>query len=154
MRLLPLAALALTLVLGACGSSQPQQTKWYNPFSWFGNSQEVPMLTTTGAPQPDMRPSVQQVLSMSVDETPGGAIIRATGLPPTQGYWEGALVDEKLEDGRLTYRFVLLPPSVPHPVSTQQSREVTVATAVSNIKLEGVREIVIEGATNARSARR
>ncbi|MEZ5796544.1 MAG: hypothetical protein R3D63_03060 [Paracoccaceae bacterium] len=39
-------------------------------------------------------------------------------------------------------------------VSTPQSREVVVALYLSNIKLEAVREIVVQGETNARTARR
>jgi hypothetical protein len=145
-----LAALCVALLLGACGSGE---RKWYNPFGWFGGSQEVTTLGVTAAPQ-DIRPLVSQVLSMSVEQYPGGAIVRATGLPPTQGYWEAELLEQTVEDGRLVYNFVLLPPAIPHPVSTQRSREVTVATSVSNLKLEGIREIVVVGKSNARSSRR
>jgi hypothetical protein len=36
----------------------------------------------------------------------------------------------------------------------QQSREITAAISLSNIKLDGIREIVVQGETNARSSRR
>jgi hypothetical protein len=39
-------------------------------------------------------------------------------------------------------------------VNTPQSRQVDVAAFVSDIRLDGVREIIVQGATNARSARR
>jgi hypothetical protein len=39
-------------------------------------------------------------------------------------------------------------------VNTPQSRQVDVAIFVSDIRLERVDEIVVQGATNARSARR
>lgn len=151
---LRLAPVALVLLLSACGSSG--QSHWYNPFSWWGGSKEVP--TTLGVPQganEDQRPLVAQVTSLSVELTSDGAIVRATGLPPTQGYWDGALVqDGEITDGRIVYRFVLVPPVRPKPVSTVQSREVTVATYISNIKLQQVEDVVVQGASNARSARR
>ncbi len=147
-----IAALAGLLLLGACGGFS--QSNW-NPVNWFGGSKEVAVVQTTDDGRPvDTRPLVDQVLSMSVERYPGGAIIRATGLPPAQGYWDGQLVQDPVEDGRLTFRFVLIPPPEPTRVSTQQSREVIVGTSLSDKQLEGIREIVIQGAQNARSSRR
>lgn len=146
------ATLAGLLLLSACGGFS--QSNW-NPVNWFGGSEEVVITPTTENGRPvDPRPLVDQVLSMSVEPYPGGAIIRATGLPPTVAYWGGQLVPEPVKDGRLTFRFILLPPPEPARVSTQQSREVIVGTSLSNKELEGIREIVVQGATNARSSRR
>jgi hypothetical protein len=39
-------------------------------------------------------------------------------------------------------------------VNNQQSRQVTAAASLSDIKLDGVREIVVQGESNARSSRR
>ncbi len=149
----PIAALLLgTLVLTGCATK-------LNPFNWFkrGSTQE----TLTELPDPtviiDPRGLVQQVVSMSVEKTPGGAIIRATGLPPTQGYWDAELIaenDEKPVKGVLTYQFRIEEPIDFQPVSTPQSREVVVARFVSNIKLQGVSQIRVVGAKNARSTRR
>jgi hypothetical protein len=47
-----------------------------------------------------------------------------------------------------------LPPKGKADVNTQTSREIDVAIFISDVKLENVREIVVQGATNARSARR
>ncbi|WP_428544182.1 hypothetical protein [Profundibacter sp.] len=149
----PIAALLLgTLVLTGCATK-------LNPFNWFkrGSTQE----TLAELPDPtvinDNRALVQQVVSLSVDKTPGGAIIRATGLPPTQGYWDAELVPENGEEpvkGVLTYQFRIEEPIDFQRVSTPQSREVVVARFVSNIKLDGVRQIRVVGAKNARSTRR
>ena len=147
-----IAALAGLLLLGACGGFS--QSNW-NPVNWFGGSKEVAVVQTTEDGRPvDTRPLVDQVLSMSVERYPGGAIIRATGLPPMQGYWNGQLVQDPVKDGRLTFRFVLFAPPKPTRVSTQQSREVIVGTSLSNKQLEGIREIIVQGAQNARSSRR
>jgi hypothetical protein len=147
------AALSIVLLLAACGSGN---RTWYNPFGWFGGSQEadLSLLDATMGTDKDRRPMVDQVLSLSVDQIPGGAIIRATGLPATQGYWAADLIEEPGEEGRLTYRFVIIPPLDQARVSTPPSREVTVATSVTDRDLEGIREIVVLGQRNARSTRR
>ncbi len=149
----PIAAILLgTLVLTGCATK-------LNPFNWFkrGSTEE----TLTELPDPtvinDPRELVQQVVSLSIEKTPGGAIIRATGLPPTQGYWDAELIaenDEKPVNGVLTYQFRIAEPFDYQPVSTPQSREVVVARFVSNIKLQNVRQIRVVGAKNARSTRR
>jgi hypothetical protein len=98
---------------------------------------------------------VEQVLSLVIEQTPQGAIVRATGLSPTQGYYDAELVPRPLDDkGVLVYDFRVMPPPEPKPVGAQRTREVTVAAMLSNIKLESIREIVVQGATNARSSRR
>jgi hypothetical protein len=151
---LPIAALAAVLLLGACGGFS--QSNW-NPFNWFGNSSEVEAAAAAQAQQgvpSDPRPLVAQVLSLAIEPYSGGAIVRATGLPPTQGFYDGELVEESFEDGRLTYRFVLIPPPEPNRVSTQVSREVTVGTSISRRRLEEIREVVVRGQQNARSSRR
>ncbi len=147
------AALTGLLLLGAC--SGYSQSNW-NPVNWFGGSNEVTVAEATldVGTASDPRPLVDQVLTMTVERYPGGAIVRATGLPPTQGYWAGDLIEESFEDGRLTFRFVVLPPVEPKRVSTQASREIEVGTSVPQIKLDSVREIIVVGAQNARSSRR
>lgn len=149
------AAFAVLILLGACGASE---RRWYNPLSWFGGSQEVAatdLAAQAVGTAADPRPLVAQVLSLSVDAFPGGAIVRATGLPPTQGFWAGELIRIDGEDPSVvTFRFVAVPPPEPSRVSTQQSREIVVGTSLSRIELEGVREIVVQGATNARATRR
>ncbi len=149
----PIAAILLgTLVLTGCATK-------LNPFNWFkrGSTEE----TLTVLPDPtvinDNRALVQQVVSLSVEKTPGGAIIRATGLPPTQGYWDAELIAENGEKpvkGVLTYQFRIEQPIDFQRVSTPQSREVVVAHFASNIKLQGVNQIRVVGAKNARSTRR
>jgi hypothetical protein len=146
------SALAAVLLVGACSGASESNL---NPFNWFGGSDDQPPAQTLVPTNADPRPMVDQVVSLTIDRTQGGAIIRATGLPPTQGWWEAELVEDDQDDpSRLVYRFVIVPPVGPKPVSTPQSREVTVATFLSDIALEEVREITVTGARNARSVRR
>lgn len=155
-----ITALALSLATTGCSA--------LNPFNWFGRSQPEQGRTLApkggypvAAGKPWQQP-VTRVISLSAHQDHAGEIITAVGLPPTQGYWDASL--EALNDGNpdetgtLTYRFMLSAPpgdsADAHRVSTQASREVTVATFLNSYKLQGVHKIVVEGTNNARSIRR
>jgi hypothetical protein len=143
--------LGLGLALAGCG--RIGQSK-LNPFNWFKKSQPRETIVLPGE-KTDPRGLVDTVLSMQVEPIPGGAIVRARGVNPTQGYWDAELVARDIdENGVLVYEFRLLPPLGRADVNTQRSREIDVAIYISDVKLENVREIVVQGATNARSARR
>ena len=151
MRARQIAIFTLCLTLAGCGGFRDSRL---NPFNWFGKSQprETIVLQTEAV---DARPLVDAVLTLAVEQIPGGAIIRATGQTPTQGWWKADLVAQPVtEDGVLVFEFRLLPPITQTDVNTPRSREVTVATYLSDIKLDAVREIVVQGASNARTARR
>lgn len=145
------ALLLTTLILAGCGGLRDSRL---NPFNWFGRSEEAEKVALPVATE-DPRGLVATVLTLNVDETAGGAIIRATGLPPTQGYWDAELVEQPIdENGRLVLEFRIFPPSERAAVSTQVSREVVVALYLSNIRLAQVSEIIVQGADNARATRR
>lgn len=156
MRLPPNVTLTLALTavvaLTSCGVIRESR---FNPLNWFGRSQEA-QVDEFGITRPvDGRELVAQVLSMSVEPTPQGAIVRATGLSPMQGYYDAELVARPVDDkGVLVYDFRVKQPPEQKPVGTQRTREVTVAATLSKIALEGIREIVVQGASNARSSRR
>lgn len=150
MRLPLLAALATVTALTACGGFRESRL---NPLNWFGRSQEVQPLAV--AKDEDPRPLVNNVLSMVVEQTPGGAIVRATGLSPTQGYYKADLVELPIdENGVLVYEFRITPPPTEKPVGANRTREVTVAAYLSSFKLEGISRILVQGANNARSSGR
>jgi hypothetical protein len=143
-------ALCAVLALTACNTR-------LNPFNWFGRSEPAaPATLVTEAPA-DPRDLVADVLTMTVEPLPGGAILRATGRTPTQGYWDAELVlrEGPDEDPAVqVYDFRIFPPVVQMDVNTPQSREVTVALYLSDIDLDGVRSISVQGAANARAVRR
>ena len=145
------AALALCLVLSGCQSFSQSN---YNPLNWFETSvNNAPAVLYL--PPEDERPLVAQVLTLKIEQTPDGAIVRATGLTPTQGWWKAALVKvEQADAGKLVYAFRLFPPLTPTPASLLRSREVTVAVALSNQQLDGIGTITVQGQANALSARR
>ena len=153
--------LVVTLAVAGCGRIRESRL---NPFNWFGGSQsqsqsreQVSALEAGMVEKADPRQLVDQVTVMTVNRTPQGAIIQAAGLPPTQGFWDAELVAEnggEPVDGVLTYRFVVAEPQMPRRVSTPQSREVTAAAFITNMKLAEVSKIVIQGLGNSRVSSR
>lgn len=150
-----LTSLALPIALGACG--RIGQSK-LNPFNWFGRSRRKNQTATLGPNEAaDGRVLVQSVTHLDIAETPTGAIVQATGLPPTQGWWKAELVADNHGDpleGVVTYRFLVFEPREAQDTSTPQSREVTAAAFISNVRLETIREIVVQGEANALSSGR
>jgi hypothetical protein len=153
MRSTLLALMVVLVALPACGRLRESRL---NPFNWFGRSQPAEVTAPADpAVTEDGRRLVSQVTDVTLERTPGGAILRATGLPPTQGWWDAELVARPVEDeGVLIYDFRIFPPEGAADVNTVRSREVLVATFLSNQRLEGLRQITVQGETSARSTRR
>lgn len=150
MKLPIITVLILATLLSGCARVRESR---FNPFNWAGSSRQAETVLYT-APT-DARGLVAEVTLAKLEPYPGGAILRATGLPPTLGYWQADLVALPMaEEGRLVYEFRIAPPPAPVAAGTPYSRQVTVAVAISTIKLSGVTSIVVQGAGNALSVRR
>ncbi|MFM2388862.1 MAG: hypothetical protein RLZZ437_417 [Pseudomonadota bacterium] len=150
---LPITVLCL-VVLAGCGGFRDSRL---NPLNWFGGSQSAELEPLLPAEAPDDRALIAELLDVQIDQLPGGAILRATGRAPTQGYWQAELVLREGPDQdptALVYDFRIFPPVTAANVSTPQSREVTVALYLSDIDLASVQSITVQGATNARAIRR
>ena len=150
---LVLAALILASVASCARISESR----LNPFNWFGRDRGVetaePIEIETVR---DPRPLVEEVVSVSLDRAPGGAILRAVGVPATQGHWAAELVldDVRSTPDRLIYQFRAAPPLDPAPVSTDASRQVVVATFLTDGRLARIREVQVLGAQSSRAVRR
>lgn len=143
--------LTALVLLTSCAAIR---TSPLNPLNWFGAARQAPTTALIVAAA-DPRALVAQVTDLVVEPTNGGAIIRATGLPPTQGYWEAELVKVETDDPTsLTYEFRIFPPITPQRSGTPLSREVVVAEAVSNVTLGRINSITVMGANNALSSGR
>lgn len=143
--------LAVVLVSG-CATVRDSRL---NPFNWFGSSEET---LDPIAVENERRPLVSEITALVIERTPGGAIVRATALPPTQGWFAPELValtpfGEPVE-GVLSYSFRAVPPETPVRASRPQSRELSAAVFISNAVLDRVRVIQVTGARNSRVARR
>lgn len=153
-----IAIMALSLTLSACGGIRDSRI---NPFNWFGRSEARTSSSREESQKfvrpEDWRPLVDQVTSMSVEQIPEGAILRATGLPSTQGHWGAELVryeGQGIADGVLVFDFRLAPPPYRANAGTEYSREVVVATRLTLNDLAGVSRIIVRGQRTERSVRR
>jgi hypothetical protein len=144
-------ALAAVLVLASCGAVRDSRL---NPFNWFGRSEQVETL----APAPDKtdpRLLATDVVSLAVEPYSGGAIVRATGVMATQGWWQADLVEVRTDDPtHLVLDFRIVPPVTDTAVGTARSREVTVAMTVSPRRLEDIRRVTVQGERSARTTTR
>lgn len=146
---------ALGLAVSGCSSVSESN---YNPMNWGQSEDLAPSL----APEDgyvvleDNRNLIAQITNLTVVNAQGGVIVHATGLPPTQGYFNAELFprnEEKPEGGALVYEFRVLEPIRQQRVSSEVSREVIVAHFISNAKLQGVNEIKVVATQNSRSSR-
>ncbi len=145
-----LAALAAAMVVTGCATVRESRL---NPFNWFGRSERTAAVPAA-AVRDGGRIPVAQVTELFVEPATGGAIIRAKGVPPTQGWYSAELLrEETAGEGEIVFRFVLKEPREAVP-GTPLSREVTVATFVNDFQLDGVRTITVTGTENGRSVRR
>lgn len=138
----------LGLTLSACGLGRSR----LNPFNWFKQPVQVEQVPLYTAPA-DTRGLIDTVQTLKVEPMRGGVIVRATGLPPTQGFWDAALVLVPTDKpGHLAYEFRILPPKGQTQSGTPTSREVTVAISITDFNLDGITSIEVRGAQNALSA--
>jgi hypothetical protein len=146
-----ISAFAILAVLAGCGTIRESRV---NPFNWFGKDR-VETITEAPDENADNRPRVDQVVTLRAEQVAGGAIVRAVGLPQTQGYYDASLVPVATDDrGVLNLEFRIIPPLTPTRQGTQSSREVSAALFVSNQDMAGITRIRVQGTRNARTVRR
>lgn len=150
----------VVLILGtlvACGSR-------LNPLNWFGNDREerIEARATDAAEQEaenpiaaaDPRALVDEIVSLDIEQTSQGAIIRVTGRAATQGFWQVGLLQISREDGALVYQLRAMPPEGAIEQGTPTLREVVAGAAISPRELAGLRSVTVEGAQNRRTVTR
>lgn len=151
--------LCLGLMLAGCARLAESRL---NPLNWFGRSAPVVATTADGAPVPlvtataaqDTRVLIDQIVEMQIEQTSSGAILRATGLAATQGFYNAELVLAAAEDGNVIYDFRVAAPEGFEAIGTEASRRITVALDLSVAELAGIRSVAVRGAQNARESRR
>lgn len=105
----------------------------------------------------DERPLAAQVVDLEIEATAGGIIVTATALPPTQGYWNAALLPDETDGvptDTIRFDFRLRPPFSASAAGSVPSREVTAGAFVSAAELRGIRQITVTGAQNSLSRSR
>jgi len=155
--------LALCLILTVTGCARLAESR-FNPLNWFGRSTAV-AAQPDGTIRPlipagrtavvvDNRVLISVVTEMAIERTVSGAIIRASGVTPTQGYFNAQLMPVAQQGGVLAYEFRVEAPTGFEAVGTEASRTITVARVLSAAELAGVQVVRVQGAQNAREARR
>ena len=100
----------------------------------------------------DSRNLVQSVDSLTFDPSSSGAIVRATGTAPSQGYFNAQLVNGGISNGVLTLHFRAQAPAGGRPEGSARSRQISAAYVLSTADLATIRSVRVESATNTRSS--
>lgn len=153
--------LLLCAAIGLSGCARVAQSR-LNPFNWFGPSVSAPAdpserrpLITTGAAIPtDRRQALALVQELTVDRTPSGAIVTATGLAASQGWFNAELRRAGLEGGTLVLDFVAEAPPGLAQTGTEASRRITAAVELTSAELAAIRTIRVRASGNARESSR
>jgi hypothetical protein len=135
-----------------------------NPLNWFGGggAQQVaadpaerrPLVPETrGAVVVDQRVPVQRITELSVDRTPYGALVSATGLADSPGYFNADLVPVSIEGGELTLELRAEAPPAFEAGGAPASRRITVGYTLTPEQLAALRRVRVTGAENSRSVR-
>ncbi len=147
-------ALMTLFVVGLSGCAAVNESR-FNPLNWFGSEEET---LDPIAVENERRPLVAQITGLVIERTPGGAIIRATALPPTQGWFDAELIsanqDDDPVDGVLAFAFRAIPPETRQAQSTERSRELSAAVFVTNLTLANTSTVQVTGQLNSRVIRR
>ena len=105
------SSVACLLVLGLVSGCDTVRDSQFNPINWFSSDEET---LTPVEVENERRPLVAEITSLEVERTPGGAIIRATALPTSQGWFAPELVSADPfgdpVDGVLSFAFRAVPP--------------------------------------------
>ncbi len=132
-----------------------------NPLNWFGGSAPLANVDAQGDIRPlvpagalqqvvDNRPLVSIITALSVDRTPDGAIVRASGQTEGQGFFNAELVPLQQINGTLTLAFRAAAPN-----ATQTGTQtITTAYVLTTAELASIQRIQVQGATNGLSSNR
>ncbi len=153
------AALVGCLTLSACGGSSPSASG-LNPFGWFKKDGETtetrPVREQTLTPRKgftnyvDPRGLISEVLTIAIDRTPDGAILRATGRTGATGYYDADLVRVAAGDNTFTYDF-----RVRRSEGTSvEGQVIHAATELTAAEYAWVRRVIVRGADGSRTAGR
>lgn len=139
---------SVILSLAACESR-------INPFNWFGGDREQRVRVDPDDPGRaeilDSRFLVAEIIQLSVEQTTSGAIVRATGVAPSQGYFDAELVLVESTETTVVYDF-----RVASPIgnATAGLQEISVGAELTVGELAGIRTITVIAQSNRRSVER
>lgn len=153
----------VVLGLGLAGCERISSSS-FNPLNWFGSSENVAPVTETGELRPltpagsrteviDARSLAGSIVGMTIERTPDGAIVRATGTSTAPGQFNAQLVPAETANGTLTLTMRLENPAN-QAGKRVEPQQITAAYLLSNEDLAGLRIIQVQSASNTVSRRR
>ncbi len=156
--------LGTAVLLSLSGCARVADSR-FNPLNWFGQSTSQVPVDANGQIRPlvpqgrgnvtvDGRVLVQSISSLRVDRSPTGAIVTATGLAPTQGYFNAELVSRGVDNGVLLLEFRAQAPTAFNVPGSDRSRQITVAYDIESNELAGIRSVQVQSASNTRTSAR
>ena len=131
-----------------------------NPLKWFDRAPEATAGETVQR-KPlvpaqaevtimDARVLIETLTSAYLEPSSDGAILRATGVAASQGYFNAELVLVDITSGVLTYDFRVERPTGYEAIGSAASRQITVATVIDAASLRRVRGVVVRGADGSK----
>ncbi|NDV01137.1 hypothetical protein [Pseudoroseicyclus tamaricis] len=158
MRRTLLRAVLLTSSVALAGCAQLSNSR-LNPLNWIAAQ---PAAAPTGplvepgdlAPPVDTRRPIAQVTGVEVARSGGGAIVRATGLAASQGWYNAQLVRIGIDGTTLLYEFRAAAPPEGAATGAPATRRITAADPLDSAELAGITGVRVQGAQNALSAAR
>lgn len=144
------SALVITAILSlaACESR-------INPLNWFGGEREQRITVNPDAAaslvDEDGRTLASEITQLSVEQTTSGAIVRATGVTPAQGYFDAELVLVERTETSIVFEFRV---AAPLDAGTAGLQTISVGAEVTVAELAGVRSITVISQSNRRSVGR
>lgn len=160
----PILPILLCATLAATGCSRIADSR-LNPFNWFGGSQSEANVDQSGELRPlipddasvltfDNRVLIGAVSSLTIDRTPDGAIVRATGIATSQGQFNAELVPVNQENGTLTLAFRVQTPTGNVAQGSNASRQISAAYVLDLNELAAIRAVRVQGQQNSLVSRR
>lgn len=106
------------------------------------------LFTRTPVDLPDAVPVPMR--QADVERGLGGVILRVTGVAPTQGWFNAALLPDEQPDaaGVLTVRLLAVPPLEPMPVGPERTRLLMVGAFLQELELRNIRAFRVVSAQN------
>ena len=98
----------------------------------------------------DARVLIETLSSASLDPSASGAILRATGVAASQGFFNAELVLVDVTNGVLTYDFRVERPTGYEAIGPAASRQITVATLIDAAVLRGIKAVVVRGGNGSK----
>jgi len=152
-------AIVVGLAAALSGCARVSESR-LNPLNWFNPApattneaaiQRKPLVPTqTEVTVVDARVLIESLVSASLETSGSGAILRATGVAASQGYFNAELVLVGASNGVLTYDFSVERPAGYEAVGSANSRQITVATVIDAAVLRGVKAVDVRGANGTK----